>query len=72
MELRPNNTLYVNNLNDKVKKDVLKKALYYLFSQFGKILNIVAMKEWRMRGQAFIIYKDITSATTCLRALQVS
>lgn len=70
MDIRPNHTLYVNNLNDKVKKVDLKRTLYYLFSPYGRILEIIAMKTPKMRGQAFIIFQALTSATTALRALQ--
>ncbi|CAL8085172.1 unnamed protein product [Calicophoron daubneyi] len=70
MDIRPNHTLYVNNLNDKVKKPDLRKALYYLFSQYGRLLDIIAMKTMKMRGQAFIIYHDIQCATVALRSLQ--
>jgi len=48
----------------------LKQSLYYLFSQFGQILDIVAMKTIKMHGQAFIIFKDLSSATAALRSLQ--
>ena len=48
----------------------LKRSLYYLFSQFGPILDVVALKTMKMRGQAFIIFKEIGSATNALRTLQ--
>ncbi|XP_070566206.1 U1 small nuclear ribonucleoprotein A-like [Ptychodera flava] len=70
MENRPNNTIYINNLNEKIKKDELKKSLYAIFSQFGQILDIVAMKTLKMRGQAFVIFKEIGSATNALRSMQ--
>ncbi|OQV24532.1 putative U2 small nuclear ribonucleoprotein B'' [Hypsibius exemplaris] len=70
MDAKPNSTLYVNNLNEKVKKEELKKSLYHLFSQFGSILDIVALKTIKMRGQAFIVFKDISNATAALRSLQ--
>jgi len=70
MDIRPNNTLYVNNLNEKVKKEELKKSLYGIFGQFGQVLDIVAMKTMKMRGQAFIVFKDINSATNALRSMQ--
>lgn len=69
-DIRPNNTIYINNLNEKVKKEELKKALYAIFSQFGQILDIVAMKTLKMRGQAFVIFKDISSGTAALRSMQ--
>lgn len=70
MDIRPSHTIYINNLNEKVKKDDLKKSLYAIFSQFGQILDIVAMKTLKMRGQAFVIFKEISSATNALRTMQ--
>ena len=59
MDVRPNHTIYINNLNEKIKKDDLKKSLYAIFTQFGQILDIVALKTLKMRGQAFVIFKEI-------------
>jgi len=70
MDIRPNNTIYINNLNEKIKKEELKKSLYAIFSQFGQILDIVALKTLKMRGQAFVIFKEIASATNALRSMQ--
>uniref|UniRef100_A0A3P8UIT8 Small nuclear ribonucleoprotein polypeptide B2 n=1 Tax=Cynoglossus semilaevis TaxID=244447 RepID=A0A3P8UIT8_CYNSE len=70
MDIRPNHTVYINNINDKVKKEELKRSLYALFSQFGQILDIVAMKTIKMRGQAFVIFKELAAATNALRQLQ--
>ncbi|CAG5089041.1 Similar to Snrpb2: U2 small nuclear ribonucleoprotein B'' (Mus musculus) [Cotesia congregata] len=70
MDIRPNNTIYINNLNEKIKKEELKKSLYAIFSQFGHILDIVALKTLKMRGQAFVIFKEIQSATNALRSMQ--
>lgn len=72
MDMRPNNTIYINNLNEKVKKEELKKSLYAIFSQFGPILDIVALKTLKMRGQAFVAFKDINAASEALRSMQVS
>lgn len=70
MDVPPSQTIYINNLNEKVKKDELKKSLYAIFSQFGNILDIVAMKTLKMRGQAFVVFADIASATNALRSMQ--
>eukprot|EP00850_Spirogloea_muscicola_P023097 SM000328S12467 [mRNA] locus=s328:80075:81541:- [translate_table: standard] len=48
----------------------LKKSLYAVFSQFGKILDIVALKTLKLRGQAWVVFDDITSATNALRQMQ--
>ncbi|PIK54762.1 Chain A, Rna-Binding Domain [Apostichopus japonicus] len=70
MEIQPNFSIYINNLNEKVKKDELKKSLYAIFSQFGTILDIVAMKSLKMKGQAFVVFRDVPSATNALRSMQ--
>lgn len=48
----------------------LKKSVYAIFSQFGNILDIVAMKTLKMRGQAFVVFADVASATNALRSMQ--
>ncbi|KAJ9048879.1 hypothetical protein DSO57_1030199 [Entomophthora muscae] len=58
----PNNTIRVSNLKEKVSIEDLKKELTKIFSQYGNILDIVAQKGLRLKGQAFIIYEDIASA----------
>jgi len=70
MDNRPNHSIYINNLNEKIKKEDLKKSLYAIFSQFGQILDIVALKTLKMRGQAFVIFKEIASVTNALRSMQ--
>mmetsp|Transcript_37518 Transcript_37518/g.82086 ORF Transcript_37518/g.82086 Transcript_37518/m.82086 type:complete len:309 (+) Transcript_37518:54-980(+) len=69
-ELPPNVTLYVNNLNDKVGCEVLKKSLREVFAAFGDIQDIVCMKSLKRRGQAWIIFADVNAATTALKSLQ--
>jgi U1 small nuclear ribonucleoprotein A len=48
MDITPNQTLYINNINEKVKLDVLKKLFIMVFSQYGKVvgiyINIILMK----------------------------
>lgn len=47
----PNQTIYINNINEKIKKPVLKKVLYMLFSQYGRVQQIIACKGLKLRGQ---------------------
>ena len=61
--LPPNPTLYVNNINEKIKMDELKKALFHVFSQFGAIIEISAFKDLRRRGQAWVVFETLASAT---------
>eukprot|EP00164_Ancoracysta_twista_P007268 GFYU01010283.1.p2 GENE.GFYU01010283.1~~GFYU01010283.1.p2 ORF type:complete len:216 (+),score=60.45 GFYU01010283.1:117-764(+) len=69
-DIPPNQTLYVQRLNEKIKKDDMKKSLYELFSQHGQILEVYVKKTLKMRGQAWIVYNDIASATKAIRELQ--
>merc|ERR1712070_519490 len=55
----PSETIYVNNLNEKIKGDALKTALRAIFKQFGNILEIVAMDSMRRRGQAFVVFDTV-------------
>jgi len=69
-DIPPNQTIYVNNLNEKVKKDELKRSLYHVFSQFGNILEIIATKTYKMRGQAWVIFDDLSGSTKALKEMQ--
>jgi len=48
----------------------LKKSLYAIFSQFGSIADIVALKTLKLRGQAWVIFKEVNSATNAMRSMQ--
>ena len=63
-------TLYVRNLNEKVSKSDLRRALYTLFSSYGHILDIVALKTTKMRGQAHIVFRDSESSSQAMQTLQ--
>jgi RNA recognition motif-containing protein len=66
----PNQTLYVTNLQSaKIQKEDLRTALYMLFSTYGAVLDVVALKTMKMRGQAHIVYKDVQTATQAMRSL---
>lgn len=49
-------SVYVRNLEERVKVDQLKDALRVLFSEFGNIIDIVAKTSLKAKGQAFIVY----------------
>jgi RNA recognition motif-containing protein len=66
--IQPNTSLYINNLNDKINKDEIRSQLYALFTTYGKLIDVVATKTPKMRGQAFLVYTDLASATAALRA----
>ena len=66
----PNQTLYVRNLNDKINKQDLRLSLYTLFTTYGVVIDVVASKTPKNRGQAFIAFRDVPSATQAMRALE--
>ncbi|KIY99925.1 U1 small nuclear ribonucleoprotein A [Monoraphidium neglectum] len=41
-----------------------------MFSQFGKIVDVVALKTYRLRGQAWVVFADVAAATNALRQMQ--
>lgn len=69
MGIPPNQTLYINNLNEKVKIPELKASLFELFSTYGEMMDIVASSSLKRKGQAFVVFRDIAAATQALRAL---
>ncbi|CAN1171087.1 U1 small nuclear ribonucleoprotein A [Linum perenne] len=69
-EATPNMTIYINNLNEKIKLDELKKSLHAVFSQFGKIVEILAFKTLKHKGQAWVVFEDVQSATNAMRQMQ--
>mmetsp|Transcript_51095 Transcript_51095/g.116165 ORF Transcript_51095/g.116165 Transcript_51095/m.116165 type:complete len:212 (+) Transcript_51095:48-683(+) len=69
-DILPSQTLYINNLNEKIKKAPLKKAIYSAFSQFGRILEIVTLRGDKLRGQAWISFDTVEAATTAMAKFQ--
>src|SRR5947209_2719204 len=64
-------SLYITNLpSSKIQKSDLRLSLYTLFSTYGPVLDVVALKTMKMRGQAHIVYRDIQTATQAMRSLQ--
>ncbi|EPQ67270.1 U1 small nuclear ribonucleoprotein [Blumeria graminis f. sp. tritici 96224] len=67
----PNQTLYITNIpSSKIQKDDLRRTLYILFSTYGPVLDVVALRTTKMRGQAHIAFRDIETATMAMRELQ--
>ncbi|XP_073271312.1 U2 small nuclear ribonucleoprotein B'' 2-like isoform X2 [Primulina huaijiensis] len=69
-DIPPNQTIYLKNINEKVKKEELKRSLYALFSQYGRILDIVALKTAKLQGQAWIVFSEVAAASNALRQMQ--
>ena len=70
MNVPPSQSLYIQNLNEKLQKPDLKRNLYMLFSSYGPVIDITALKTSKMRGQAHVLFRDQQSATQAMRHCQ--
>jgi len=66
----PNHTLYVNRINERIRTRELVRTLYEMFSPFGKILDVKASRSLKKRGQAFIVFEDVQSASRAMKEMQ--
>lgn len=66
----PNATVYVRNLEERIKVEQLKEALNEIFSEYGTILEIVAKKNLKAKGQAFIVFDSVDSAAQAIEEVQ--
>lgn len=67
---QPNRTIYIQNLNEKAPLGMLKWDLMHRFEDYGKVLQIVAKKNIRMRGQAFLLFDTVENARKALESQQ--
>lgn len=68
--VQPNQSLYIQNLPEKLQKHDLQRSLYMLFSTYGPVLDITAVKSTKMRGQAHVLFRDMHTASQAMRACQ--
>lgn len=52
-----------------IQKADIRISLYTLFSTYGPVLDVVALKTMKMRGQAHVVFRDVHTATQAMRAL---
>jgi hypothetical protein len=69
-DVPPSPTLYVQNLTEKVRKAALKTSLYAIFSPFGRVVQIVHCRSKELRGQAWVVFGDVASATAAMAKMQ--
>jgi RNA recognition motif-containing protein len=48
----------------------MKHELFLLFSPYGEILEINIKKAYKMKGQAFIVFKEIVLAEEAMKRMQ--
>ncbi|KAI8096565.1 SNRPB2 protein, partial [Halteromyces radiatus] len=68
-DIPPNQTLYIQNLNNRIHPLELQASLYSLFTTYGHILDVRALSTEKLREQAFVAFVDVAAATTAMRSL---
>ncbi|KAG8950365.1 hypothetical protein FRC04_007807 [Tulasnella sp. 424] len=63
-------TVYIQNLNEKVKLENMKTSLRHLFKHYGNVLNVTAHKNLRMRGQAFVSFESKEIAAKAVKEVK--
>ena len=64
-------TLYVSNINDKIKIEALRQLLFLLFLSYGQVVDIII--NWankKMRGQAHVVFSSTLLASRALQNTQ--
>jgi RNA recognition motif-containing protein len=62
-------SVYVQNLEERVKLDALVDTLRTVFAEFGNVVDIVAKKNLRAKGQAFVVYDSPESAQDAINEI---
>ena len=60
----------VRNLDERIKIPALTEALRDIFGEFGEIIDIVAKKNLKAKGQAFVVFNSIDAAQDAIDSLQ--
>lgn len=66
----PHPTIYIQNLNEKIRPEYVKQTLEEWLKPFGTIISIVAKKRLALRGQAWIQFDSTESAQKAIAFLQ--
>ncbi|KZF23280.1 RNA recognition domain-containing protein [Xylona heveae TC161] len=66
----PNCTVYVRNLEERIKIPALTEALREIFTEYGNVIDLVAKKNLKAKGQAFIVFDNPESAANAIDEIQ--
>ncbi|KAL6881520.1 RNA-binding domain-containing protein [Trichoderma novae-zelandiae] len=66
----PISTVYVHNLEERVKPEVLTEALKTIFSEFGNVVDIVAKRNLKAKGQAFVVFDTPAAAHDAIEEVE--
>ena len=68
--LPPIQTVYVQNLNEKINMVDLKNSLFQLFCTYGQVLEVHAKMNVRARGQAYVVMESTAAAEQAIKTLR--
>lgn len=57
-DVSPNNTIYVNNLNEKVSRNEIMNGLREVFGQYGPILDIICYTKIK-KCKGFVLFLSL-------------
>ncbi|KAL5601337.1 hypothetical protein BROUX41_002678 [Berkeleyomyces rouxiae] len=63
-------TVYVQNLEERIKPDALVAALTSIFSEYGTVIDVVAKSNLKAKGQAFVVFDDPAAAAKAIEEIQ--
>ena len=64
------NCLQIRNLEERIKPDQLKEALSEIFSEYGNIIDLVAKRNLKAKGQAFVVFDEVEAAEKAIDEIQ--
>ena len=60
----------MRNLDERIKIPFLIETLRRLFAEYGNIVDVIAKKSIKRKGQAFVVYDSVDSAQEAIDELQ--
>jgi len=63
-------SVYVRSIDERVKIPLLTETLREVFGEYGTVVDVIAKKSLKRKGQAFIIYDSEDSAQNAIDELQ--
>lgn len=63
-------SVYVKNLDERIKIPKLIETLREVFSEYGTVVDVIAKKNIKAKGQAFVVYDSVDSAQNAIDELQ--
>lgn len=66
----PNRTVYIRNVNERIPPTIVKQEFARICGEYGTVLDVVARRSIKKRGQVFVVFDDIANAVRAHDALQ--